>query len=169
MVLRNHLDRYPNMAPQDVYKLSYQASLGNEHLMTDTSTLRRYLLTELASVEASANEPVMEALTADGELVRLNLRPFKAAHGNPEELLRATLETARTFKNSEEQLEKWLQTIERYNPEQRWRFSQDSLKAFVQKMRRDGYPSVHHSDAYAAAYRPAYRVILKKFLSMSNH
>jgi hypothetical protein len=159
LVLRNHLDRYPKMEPQDVYKLIYQASLGNEHLMTDTSALREYLLDELKAVEAPTMEPSTEALTPDGELVRLNLRPFKSAHGNPEELLKAMLETARTFKKSERQLEAWLRAIEQRGTE----------TAFFQRMRRERYPSVHHSDAYEAAYKPAYRVILKKLLSTSNH
>ena len=169
LVLRNHLDRYPKMEPQDVYKLIYQASLGNEHLMTDTSGLRDYLLNELKSVDALTSEPEMEALTPDGELVRLNLRPFKSAHGNPEELLKAMLKTAGTFRKSEKQLEEWLQTIERLGAEERWPFKQDSLMALFQRMRSDRYPSVHHSDAFEAAYKPAYRVILKKFLLPQNH
>lgn len=169
LVLRNHLDRYPKMELQDVYKLIYQASLGNEHFMADTSALRESLLSELKSVDASTNEPAMEALTPDGELVRLNLRPFKSAHGNPEGLLQAMLGTASTFKKSERQLEDWLQTIERRGTDGQWPFKQDSLKTFFQRMRSDGYPSIQHSVAYEATYKPAYRVVLKKFLQSQNH
>ncbi len=42
--------------------------------------------------------------------------------------------------------------------------SAHELEAALDRWRAQGYPALHHSDAFRAAYRPAYRVIAKRYL-----
>jgi hypothetical protein len=41
-------------------------------------------------------------------------------------------------------------------------FSRQRYREITDSLRSAGYPPVHHSAAYAAAYRPAYRVLLRR-------
>ena len=38
-------------------------------------------------------------------------------------------------------------------------FARADVIAYFDKISRDGYPAVHHSEAFRNAYHPAYRVI----------
>ena len=40
-----------------------------------------------------------------------------------------------------------------------------ALREFFVDMQADGFPAVHHSDAYARTYHPAYRVVVRRFLA----
>ena len=153
------LQRYPAMQIQDLYKLVYQATMGNEHLMTDSAAAHGYLIHELESIQASAAAPLLEEISPDGEVVRLNLRPFKARHGDHRVLFQAMLQTARTFQKSPEQLERHLRELEKTAP-----FDAVKMQAYFREMREQNYPATHHSAAYEEKYKPAYRVLLKKFV-----
>ena len=156
--------RYPQMQAQDLYKLAFQAALGNEHLMVDTAMVRRYLLEELEGVEASSDEPLVEEINPEGTLVRVNLRPFKAAGLDPEALLLAMMRTAETVDPSEERLEVYLLSIRQLASEGRIPVDLRELLPYIEHQRMSGFPAVHHSSAYAETYVPAYRVTLRAFL-----
>ncbi|MCI0690692.1 hypothetical protein L0337_01650 [candidate division KSB1 bacterium] len=157
------LQRYPAMQIQDLYKLVYQAALGNEHLMTDSAMVHNYLIHELESVQASSAEPLLEEISPDGAVVRLNLRPFKARHGDHRVLFQAMMQTSRTFQKSSERLAQYLSHLEQMANSGAIPFDAVTVKSYFRAMRQKGYPAVHHSTAYGEKYSPAYRVILKKY------
>lgn len=158
-IAREQLQHYPAMQIEDLYKLAYQAAMGNEHLMTDSAAVHGYLIHELENIQAVSIEPLLEKISPDGEVVRLNLRPFKAQQGDHRALFHAMMQTARTFQKSPERLELCLHELE-----QTTYFDAAKMKAFFREMREKGYPAVHHSAAYEEKYAPAYRVILKKYV-----
>jgi hypothetical protein len=158
------LQRYPEMQIQDLYKLVYQAALGNEHLMTDSAMVHDYLIKELESIEASTAEPLLEEISPDGAVVRLNLRPFKARQGDHRALLQAMMQTARTFQKSQERLDRYLSDLEQMAASGAIPFDAEAMKAFFRELRDKSYPAVHHSAVYGEKYSPAYRVILKKYV-----
>lgn len=157
------LQRYPAMQIQDLYKLVYQAALGNEHLMTDSAMVHDYLIRELESVQADSDEPLLEEISPDGAVVRLNLRSFKARHGDYRVLFQAMMQTARTFQKSQERLEQYLSYLEQMADSGAIPFNTEAMKVFFREMRDKSYPAVHHSAVYGENYSPAYRVILKKY------
>jgi hypothetical protein len=164
-IVRSHLQRYPAMEAQDWYKLLYQAALGNEHLFTDTTGIGQYLSHELKSVQASPDEPLYDVLTPDSVLVRLHLRPFKARNGNPALLLKAMFETAATFQSSHENLERWWRDLEQLAEHGAIPLDPGRLRDYFQAVRREGFPAKHHTDIYRQRYAPAYRVILRSYVS----
>ncbi len=163
--INTQLQRYPAMQIQDLYKLVYQAALGNEHLMTDSAMVHDYLIRELESVQADSDEPLLEAISPDGAVVRLNLRSFKARHGDHRALFQAMIQTARTFQKSPEWLDRYLSDLEKMAASGAIPFDAVAVKSYFRAMREKGYPTIHHSTAYAENYSPAYRVIIKKYAS----
>jgi hypothetical protein len=167
-VITAQLQRYPVMQIQDLYKLVYQAALGNEHLMSDSAMVHDYLIRELESVQADANEPLLEEISPDGAVVRLNLRPFKAQHGDHRALFQAMMQTARTFQKSPGGLARYLNRLEQMATSGDIPFDADAVQAFFREMREKGYPAVHHSAVYKEQYAPAYRIILKNFVPQTD-
>lgn len=162
-VVHEQLQRYPAMQIQDLYKLVYQATMGNEHLMTDSAAVHDYLIQELASIQAAAAEPRLEEISADGEVVRLNLRPFKTRQGDHRALFQAMMQTARNFQKSPERLEQDLSKLEQMAHTGASAFDAAAMRSFFQEMREKEFPAVHHSRIYEEKYAPAYRVILKRY------
>ena len=167
-VINTQLQRYPAMQIQDLYKLVYQAALGNEHLMTDSAMVHDYLIRELESVQADSNEPLLEAISPDGAVVRLNFRPFKARHGDHRALLQAMMQTARTFQKSPGRLARYLSHLEQMADSGDIPFDATTAQSFFREMREKEYPAVHHSAAYKEQYAPAYRVILRMYVPRTD-
>ncbi len=167
-IITAQLQRYPAIQIQDLYKLVYQAAMGNEHLMTDSAMVHAYLIKELESIEASSAEPLLEEISPDGEVMRLNLRPFKARQGDERALFQAMVQTARTFQKSPERLAQYLNYLEKMTRSDAIALDASAMKIFCDEMQRKGFPAVHHSSQYAEKYSPAYRVILKKYAPAVN-
>ena len=152
--------QYPAMEMQDWYKLIHQAAMGNRHLGVEDSLIYNYLLHELNSIEANPEEPLIEFISADSQVVRLNLRPFKANGGNPDQLFAAMQETWNTVIPSPELLEEYALQVDALAKTGEVPFTPESWQQFVSEKKTAGFPEVHHSDVYTSNYAPAYRVLL---------
>lgn len=158
-ILEDQYARYPQMTVQDLYKLIHQAALGSEHAVTDAAAARRWMDREVASLGDGPPEPLPDPLTPDERLVRVHLRPFLAAGGSPDALVDAFVRTANTYHGSSEQIDAYWREAEAMAASGALPFHPDTMAVFMAAMKEAGYPAVHHSDAYNAAYRPAYRVV----------
>jgi len=94
------------MRIEDAYKLIYQGALGIEHLLTDTTAAINYLQKEWSEIPGKEDEPLYEIISPDSQWVRLNLKPYKAAGGNTEEVWRAMLRSSRTVADQKEFLQR---------------------------------------------------------------
>jgi len=166
--MQAQLQRYSAMQIEDLYKLVYQATMGNEHLLTDSAAVQAYLIQELASIDTSSVEPLLEEISPDGEVVRLNLRSFKTQNGDRDALFQAMMQTARTFQKSPERLEQYWHDLEQRANSGALAFDAAAMQSFFREMREKGFPTAHHSAVYEEQYKPAYRVILKKFAPAAN-
>ena len=92
---------HPRAEAADLYKLAHQGIMGSEHALKDAAAasdwMRRELVTRSKSA-AAVNEDLLEPLPPDARFARVNLRPFIAAGGNPEALVRAFVATANESK-----------------------------------------------------------------------
>ena len=157
--LTEQLRLHPAMQVEDVYKLAHQAAFGNGHLITNEDEARQYLLSELASVKADDSEPLVEGVSGNVSIVRVNLRPFKARGLDPERLVEAMLASARTFRPDPGAFERAWRDLVRSAGNGHLPWSADELRAFGAARKTEGYPAVHHSEIYKARYQPAYRVL----------
>jgi hypothetical protein len=160
------IKKYPALQMQDLYKLTYQAAMGNEHLMSDTAMVRKYLLEEFAAVDSSSTEPSIEYLTTDSSIARINLRPFKAKNRNPESLFQVMLKTASLVRPSLETLRRFWGDVESLAEEGKIPFKKKDLRSYFQTLEEQGFPAVSHSQTVENIYRPAYRIIAGKKVSL---
>ena len=161
-ILSAHFAAYPKMQPQDAVKLLYQHEFGPEHMIADGKRALQMLEKEMAGLEAAANEPLYEMI--GNGLCRLNLRPFLAKGIPADTICRLFLDTARTVHGDKRKFESHLRALTRMAEQDETPFDSGELDYFLILYRERGCPAVHHSDAYRAAYAPAYRIVLQKRL-----
>ncbi|MBI2514507.1 MAG: hypothetical protein HYV96_21235 [Opitutae bacterium] len=163
-VLLAHAKRYPRMEARDCYKLLFQAVLGAEHAATDEAAARRWMDDELAALGDGPAEPLVDAISPDGALVRVHLRSFVARGGDSAKLVHAFVATAeKKFGPRGDLVAAWRQAVA-LAEEKKLPFTAEAARAFGEKMRAADWPAVHHSKTFAVEYRPAYRVIARELL-----
>jgi hypothetical protein len=167
-ILAEQVGRYPRLELQDLYKLIYQAAMGSEHAISDTDMVHTSLERELATLADGPAEPVIEDISPDSRLVRINLRPYFAAKGDRSALITAFVRTANEYKGSDCQLRRYWSYAERMAADGELPFRYAALERFFAQMQEQGLPAVHHSATYASAYHPAYRVIIYELLARSR-
>ena len=167
-VALQHLARYPAMQVEDVYKLAHQACLGSEHAVRDRTQAERWLEREFAQLGDGPQEPTIDPISPDGRIVRVHLRPYLAGGGDPTDLLDAFVRTANGVRGSPERLRSCWATVEALASDGSLPFSRTDAEAFGRRVDAAGFPAVHHSAAYGAAYRPAYRVVARAFVPRAS-
>ena len=163
-LLADHLARYPKMEARDIYKLLFQAALGAEHAVRDEAAARDWLVRELDEMGSGPQEPLLDPISPDGRIVRVHLRPFVQAGGAPEALLRAFVRTANEVNGDREDLPRWGAAAADFADTHPGPPTGEAIRSFFATMESQYYPTIHHSAAYLAAYRPAYRVVARDFL-----
>lgn len=154
-ILTNHQIRYPAMQAQDAYKLAHQSACGPTHAVTDPESARDWLEQEVQGFIDPYPEPAIDPISPDGRLVRVHLSPYLATGGSIERLLDAFIKTSREYTSDNTLLKAYLDIALPLFPK---------LQSLLETLKSQGYPVVHHSEAYRAAYTPAYRVVLNHLL-----
>jgi hypothetical protein len=158
-VIQAHVARYPGMEPQDLYKLLHQGSTGSEHAVESREAAARWMEREVATLGEGPAEPMVDTITPGGAYVRVHLRPFLAAGGDPAALLSAFVATANAGAPPTSRLPCALATAVAMAKEGLLPWDPTALDAYADRQRAVGYPPGHHSEVFAARYRPAYRVV----------
>ena len=158
-LLSAHLERYPAMQLDDIYKLLHQAALGPGHAVDNPAAARKRLDEEMATLGKGPSETSQDIISPDGRLARVHLRTYMSAGGETEALHRAFVETANTYPASPDKLAKFCSCLGDLATAGAIPFARDEVLAYFGKIARDGYPAIHHSETFHQAYRPAYRVV----------
>ena len=166
LIIEQQIARYPRMEPQDLYKLAFQAAMGSAHSVRDAAEAKEWLARESRELAPGPAEPVVDPISPDSAMVRVNLRPYLAAGGQLAPLAEAFVRTAHTYRGSLPRLEEYLAYVERSAEAGRLPVSAADLRAYCDEMRRRGYPAPEHSTRYVEAYHPAYRVLLRAYLTV---
>lgn len=161
-ILRVHAARYPLMAPVDAVKLSYQNAFGVGHLISDPAAHWARLHKERAEAVETPGAPLTERI--GGGLVRVQLSALPEGASALLILHEACLATAKSFAGSRAAFMENLAAIRETAAAGALPFSAAEAETFLAGYRAAGYPLVSHSEAYRAAYHPAYRVALSKLL-----
>lgn len=151
LCLQEQMRLHPAMQPQDVLKLCYQAAHGAEHLLTDADRAREYFDREFAAVPADASIPLAEDIS--DTITRINLGAWKAAALPPEWLFRIFAHTANAPADSAPLADCLAEATILCAP------AMPGWDAALSAWQDAGMPPVHHSEAYRAAERPAYRIV----------
>lgn len=151
---------HPSFKAQDVYKLFYQAAFGVEHILADSTAVDSFLLSELQSVDSTMpDEPLVERISLEGEVVRINLRPFKHLNLSPALLVKAMFRSAaETIPDTLLFYRMWneFSSLVRFGM---LKFPETDVKTWNAKVASGVIEPVHHSREYATVNKPAYRVV----------
>jgi hypothetical protein len=155
-----HKRSRPEMRARDVYKLLFQGIYGVGHLMGPG--VWDYLQREAKSLDVKdqPSEALMESVSVDGSVVRVNLRPFIAKDYPLIQLMDAMRNSEINGKPSDF-LELWDNFVELVWSGQ-LDFDQEEVSTVNKSLNRDKPQPMHHTQEYRDAYHPAYRVILKR-------
>lgn len=164
-LLGRHFARYPRMQLEDVYKLLHQAAMGSGHAVDDEAAVRRRLDEEIAALGDGPEEPARDLISPDAKLARIHLRGFLASGGDPAELHRAFVATARGYPAAPDKLVKFCGCLGELAGAGGIPFAQQDVVRYFDEIARAGYPVVHHSRAFREAYKPAYRVVSLDYLA----
>jgi hypothetical protein len=164
-LLAGHLTRYPAMQLDDIYKLLHQAALGPGHAVTNPAAARKRLDEEIATLDSGGNpEERLDVISPDGRLARVHLRTYLDAGGSVDALNQAFVETANTYAAAPDKLVRFCGCLGDLAQSGAIPFGREHLEQHFARIAQDGYPAIHHSEAYRLAYRPAYRVVAVDFL-----
>jgi hypothetical protein len=169
-LLGNHFQRYPRMQLADVYKLLHQAAMGPGHAVQDRAAARARLESEAATLGDGPEEPAADPISPDGKLARIHLRAYFgsgqdiASKQGFEALLDAFVQTAQAHPPAPDKLAKFCGCLGDLAAAGGIPFSREEVERYFQGIASQGYPVVHHSDAFREAYRPAYRVVAIEYL-----
>jgi hypothetical protein len=163
-IVIEHYSRYPLLQVEDLYKLAHQGALGSEHAIQDITTARNWLVREIDDLPESSAEPIAEEISPENHIIRIHLKPYLEASGDPENLLAAFFKTANEFHGSIGLLKEYWRCCEDLAKQGIIGISSDKLSAFFASKEAVEFPAVHHSEQYKHAYHPGYRVIKLDFL-----
>ena len=152
----------PAVRADDAYKWLFQATRGGEHAIDREGALS-WLQDEWKTLTPPrAGEREWEPLTADGAIGRLNLRPYRARGGDPVALAEAFARAASSFAEDPAAFRAaWEELGERVRTAPIGAITQADWARVDAEARRSNYDARHHSAAYEAAERPAYRVLTR--------
>lgn len=165
-LIKEHFARRPLMRATDAYKLLYQGVFGVGHIMGDAAWER--LEEEAGRIDLGDHpeEPLIEEVSADGSMVRVNLRPYLRRGLPVERLFTAMKETARGDGEDEDFFSAW--AVFRDLVENGViAVDREDVEELDIELEEEGCRPHHHSKVYRSAYYPAYRVVRRKILKTS--
>ena len=165
-ILLLHAKKYPRMEPRDAVKLLYQGEFGGGHLIRDEKSCLAMLSRELANTPSDPNCSLYEDI--GNGLVRVCLAALPGSSLDEAQLGRAFLQSAAEHRGSLDRFLAKLELLRQVTAAGVFGFSPAQLEEYLEDYAREGYPMVSHTETYRAAYRPAYRVVLKKHLPLSE-
>jgi len=160
-LIEKHQHVKKNFAVQDAYKLIYQGVFGVAHIMENPERANQYLEKEYASVDSSKDEPLIEDISVAGEIVRINLRPYKYSGGSVDQLFEVMTQSVKETNGSKDDFLSLWKNFKQAVFDGHLKFDKQELEVFDRKIKAANYPAVHHSPGYRETNKPAYRVVKK--------
>ncbi|MBL7135168.1 MAG: hypothetical protein ISS81_01080 [Candidatus Marinimicrobia bacterium] len=162
-LILEHLNRYPEMEVQDLYKIIYQATLGPAHLGTNEKIILSYLNREIESINADPEIDLVENISPSGKYIRINLKKFKNKSGNVKLLANVIALSAKEKVLNMEILNKRWKMIARIVDSGDLLFDKEEFRQFSNFIISNKSEIPHHSKKYRECYSPSYRVVLKNY------
>ena len=158
--LATDLVDHPDAEAADIYKFLHQALYGPGHAIPDRAAAMDNLAREIDGLgRPLPGERPCRILGGHPTLVRVNLRPFVAGGGDPEELLYAFVATAEAVHPDQQQMGEAIAVVVKWLRSNHQERVAGDLTRLGHELEAKGYPAIHHSEAYVEAYKPAYRVV----------
>lgn len=156
-IIEYHLQKYPQMQIQDVFKLLYQNEFGGEHLIEEEN-FKEYLVEEISQVKKTECEEDEILETIGNKIYRVYLYAVKDRL-SVETLVQLCNISAQKQKGNEKSLLKNLRKFESMTRTCSLPFESEQVKQEIEDYQKRNFPSLHHSKEYRKNYHPHYRLI----------
>jgi len=155
-----HKTARPAMRARDTYKLLYQGIFGIGHIMGPGAW--EYLKQEASQLNTieQPSEPLMEPVSVNARVVRVNLRPF-LRENQPLSKLMEAMRLSDIHGNASEFLEIW-DAFAHFPWSLKLGFERDDIEAISNSLNSVNPQPMHHTQEYRDVYHPAYRVVKKQ-------
>jgi hypothetical protein len=171
-------------AVQDIYKCLHQGAFGVGHIIDNAHSFRDRLIDEIMRAQGVYAEPLLERVSPNGQVFRVNLRPFRALFMNNEEagcnlLLDLCVKSAAIKTGHEDDFLHALDFFRELNNAGELRaggmtfaFPENIVDGFLREVLHYistmGFiPVLSHSPTYRSLNHPSYRVVHAKALHRS--
>lgn len=170
----------------DIYKCLHQGAFGVGHDITNEDDFRGRLIEEMMRPQtvSTSTEKLLESLSADGALLRVNLRPLRLLFSGREEevcrlLVQVCLQSTAIATQSPAEFFFALESFRDLNRSGELRaggivfsFSEKVVEAFLREINllaksMGAIPVLSHSPAYRKFNNPSYRVVHREALRKS--
>ncbi len=151
------------MRAVDVYKLLYQGVFGVGHLLSEDAWRRLEAEARTLRLDEHPEEPLIEEVSADGSMVRVNLRPY-LRRGLPLSRLFTAMEASAPAKGRVEEFLKAWGMFKELVSSKRLMVDEGEIEELDRDLGLRGCQPRHHSEAYRRAYAPSYRVVKREVL-----
>ena len=162
-VILAHASRYPEMQVQDYIKLIYQSEFGGSHFVADEAEALAHLREECAALpKATLHERTPFEPVGCG-MERLYLSRTLLEHVSMHTINRMAILSANAKHGSLMHFKQKLNVLRALSEAGEIPPAADVLDEYLSEYEASGYPSVHHTDEYRAAYHPVYRLVTRRF------
>jgi len=162
-LIRRHLEWRPQMRAADIYKLLYQGVFGVGHILGEGARHRLEAEARNLCLNDQLEEPFIEAVSADGSMLRVNLRPYLRRRLPLDKLFSAMEASAHERGNVKDFLKVW-SSFKDLVKSGKLSFGEEEMEELDRQFGSKGCPPQHHSEAYRSEYIPAYRVVKRSVL-----
>lgn len=165
LLINKQFTAHPKMKEGDLYKMLHQAAMGSEHAVKNPASAEEWMKREINNLDLSINENLVDTLSANGNIVRINLRPYLKLGYNPDSLVKKFILTANEYSGNLDTLKRYISIARRMIKRNQLPLDLDKFNRLTSEMEPKNFPAIHHSKTYEEIYKPAYRVIASKYLT----
>ena len=161
----SHLNRYPLLQIQDIYKLMYQGAIGHDPY----NGQREFdcMDTSFETIPPDQDMPLWENIDPGGNLVRLHIAAYRARNRDCQALAAVSAWTKSAFQGSQKNLiEGWNTFVKSFVEKNIIKVDSFSVNSFSRWLSENKYPPVHHSRIFLENYHPAYCIVVREFLQI---
>ena len=170
----------------DIYKCLHQGEFGVGHTIDHPERFKKRIYQEIQREDAAEHidEPIVEAVSDDGNMLRVNLHPLRHFYDNAvssavEGLAQVCVESARIHQGSDSRFFNTLDLFTRINQSHEialaghiFAYPSAMVETFISEVRKfmdkiGQVPVLSHSDIYRRLNRPSYRVVSRSVLQAS--
>ena len=163
-IINEHLDRYPEMEINDLFKLIYQNEYGGGFVGNAEENLRK-IREDYDKITNARRRPKVDLYEDIGNgFLRVNLGALDPAVLPFEKLNEAVVATGQTHRGSRDALREKVREVREHFGEFGFDFEEVTFVLFSSAMEEACYPPIDHSDTYRVLYKPAYRIVKKELL-----
>jgi len=159
-LIDQHCKKYPRLDTCDLLKFLFQSSFGCEHLAGSLQTAVDYIANEYESL-CPHSDGIIDEL--DGDFSRVHLSYLNQGL-SVETFGKIFCASAKKEPDGILNLERKLTVLKELARENAIPFSSAEIEKAADEWKIKSYPSIHHSNAFRLAYKPAYRVISNRYI-----